>query len=80
MDKMMPQQLDLWFEIPPVQQSVSHVEPSVAAPGAPASSTSIEVIANSAVVINFQSAVTRREESIRTVLYRQILDSVRHIG
>jgi hypothetical protein len=83
MDKMTPQQLDLSFEArpaQPVQQSVSHVEPSIATPSVSASSIAFEVSAKSAVIINFKSAVSRREESIRTDLYRQILDSVRHIG
>lgn len=79
MDKTTPQQLDLSFE-QSVQQSALNGAFSVVTPNAPASSISSEVGVNVAVVINFQSAVSKREESIRTDLYRQILDSVRHIG
>lgn len=33
-----------------------------------------------AVVYDFKSAVAKREESSQAILYRQILESVRHIG
>lgn len=77
-----PQQLDLSFGTCPAQsaqQSVSKAEPSAAALNAPISSISSSVSVSSAMVINFQTAVSRRDESNRTSLYRQILDSVRHI-
>lgn len=81
MDKMtQPQQLDLSFETYPVQQNMSKAEPNAATLSVPVSSISSEVSASSAVILNFQSAVSSREESNRTNLYRQILDSVRHIG
>lgn len=84
MDKItQPQQLDLSFgtcPTQPAQQSASKTEPSVAALNTPVSSISSSVGVSSAMVLNFQSAVSRRDELNRTSLYRQILDSVRHIG
>jgi hypothetical protein len=83
MDKKTPQQLDLSFEACTAQllQQRSHTsESSIAAfvPQEPAVPS--EFRNSSAVVFNFQTAVSRREEATRTGLYRQILDSVRHIG
>ena len=37
-------------------------------------------VASPAVVYDFRSAFTKRKETAKASLYRQILDSVRHIG
>ena len=64
-----PQQLSLSFDAP---------EEAAALPVFP--SVSEKAMANVAVVYDFRSAVVKREASSKAVLYRQILDSVRHIG
>lgn len=81
MDKMtQPQQLNLSFEAPPLQQSIPQVEftPTMASPSDPTISSAATV--DSAVVFDFRSEVSKREESSRASLYRRILDSVSHIG
>lgn len=78
MDKTtQPQQLSFSFEEPTanstvvslaVVQAVALNEPVTAVPEGPA------------VVYDFRSAMVKRKESVHASLYRQILDSVRHIG
>ena len=71
-----PQQLSFIFEETGSHQAV--VSLNVAGPIvqdlAKDSSTS------AAVVYDFKSAFTKRKESAHASLYRQILDTVRHIG
>jgi hypothetical protein len=64
-----PQQLDLSFGAP---------AETVPLPASP--SVSEMLMASVAVVYDFKSAAAKREASTQANLYRQILDSVRHIG
>ena len=63
-----PQQLSLSFEA-----SAEEVSASSAV-------VAQQPLASVAVVYDFKSSVAKREASTHAVLYRQILDSVRHIG
>jgi hypothetical protein len=78
MDKTtQPQQLSFSFEEPTTQPTV------VSFATAQVASTQdlvADVKASPAVVYDFRSAMTKRKESTHASLYRQILDSVRHIG
>lgn len=68
-----PQQLSFLFDAP--QTSYSDVT------SLPSSlDFSSKTMANMAVVYDFKSAVDKREASTHALLYRQILESVRHIG
>lgn len=78
MDKTtQPQQLSFSFEEPTARQTVVSLAP---APVVAAQDAVTDVKASPAVVYDFRSAVTKRKESTHASLYRQILDSVRHIG
>ena len=78
MDKTtQPQQLSFSFEEPTTEPTV------VSFATAQAASTQdlvVDVKASPAVVYDFRSSMTKRKESAHASLYRQILDSVRHIG
>ncbi len=79
MDKTtQPQQLSFSFEEQPTthQKVVCLSTAQVIAPHDPVT----DVRANPSVVYDFRSAATKRKELIHASLYRQILDSVRHIG
>ena len=80
MDKTtQPQQLSFSFEAPMVAAMPAVV--SLAATQVATSQDLIEdVEARPAVVYDFRTALTKRKESAHASLYRQILDSVRHIG
>lgn len=67
-----PQQLSFVFDASDRQSDVSS-EPA-------ADSTSANSAESVAVVYDFHAAVIKRKESAHASLYRQILDSVRHIG
>lgn len=78
MDKTaQPQQLSFSFEEPTTRQTVVSLAP---APAVAAQDSVTDVKASPAVVYDFRSAATKRKESTHASLYRQILDSVRHIG
>lgn len=64
-----PQQLNLSFEAP---------AEAVTLPASP--SVAEKLMTSVAVVYDFKSAAAKREASTQASLYRQILDSVRHIG
>ncbi len=71
------QQLSFNFEEPATQPKVvSFAAAQVANP----SDLVADVKASSAVVYDFRSAMTKRKKTAQAALYRQILDSVRHIG
>lgn len=75
-----PQQLSLLFDAPLAQQNVTRLE-STSASACTINPLSFSDTAPSpAVVYDFQSAAVKREEASQAVLYRQILNSVRHIG
>jgi hypothetical protein len=78
MDKTtQPQQLSFSFEEPTNQPTVV----SFATAQVPYTQYLVaDVKASHAVVYDFRSAMTKRKESAHASLYRQILDSVRHIG
>ena len=78
MDKTtQPQQLSFSFEDPTTQSTVvTYVTAHVVS----TQDLVADVRANPAVVYYFRSAMTKRKESTHASLYRQILDSVRHIG
>lgn len=69
-----PQQLSFVFDASECQPDVSSGSTSVA------DSTSANSTESVAVVYDFRAAVIKRKESVHASLYRQILDSVRHIG
>lgn len=72
-----PQQLSFPFEEPTSRQTVvSLVTPQVTV----AQDFVTDAKVSPAVVYDFRSAATKRKESTHASLYRQILDSVRHIG
>ena len=76
MDKAtQPQQLSFLFDEPFSRQTVVNLAaPLVKQVVSP------DITANLGVVYDFQSAASKRKESTEALLYRQILDSVRHIG
>lgn len=78
MDKTtQPQQLSFSFEEPtPPPTVVSFAAVQVAI----TPDLVVDVKASPAVVYDFRSAMTKRKETAHASLYRQILDSVRHIG
>ena len=78
MDKTtQPQQLSFSFEDPTTRQTVvSLTQASAIAP----KDSMADVKSSPALVYDFRSAVIKRKESTNAALYRQILDSVRHIG
>lgn len=78
MDKTtQPQQLSFSFEEPTASSTVVNLPFAQAVvPNVPAT----DVVEGPAVVYDFRSAVVKRKESVHASLYRQILDSVRHIG
>lgn len=69
-----PQQLSFVFDASDRQSDVS------SEPAPVADSTSANSAESVAVVYDFHAAVIKRKESAHASLYRQILDSVRHIG
>lgn len=71
------QQLSFNFEEPTTQPKVVNF---AAAQMANTSELVADVKASPAVVYDFRSARTKRKEATHASLYRQILDSVRHIG
>lgn len=73
-----PQQLSFSFE----EQSTTHqkVVSFASAQVVAAQDPVTDVSASPAVVYDFRSAANKRKESTHASLYRQILDSVRHIG
>lgn len=73
-----PQQLSFSFEEPVTRQTVVILTTAQAA--VTQDSVTDDVKAIPAVVYDFRSAATKRKESTHASLYRQILDSVRHIG
>lgn len=78
MDKTtQPQQLSFNFEEPTTRQTVvSLTQASAVAP----KTSLVDVKSSLALVYDFRSAAIKRKESTNASLYRQILDSVRHIG
>ena len=72
-----PQQLSFTFEEPTPHPNVVSF---AAAQVATTQDLVADVKASPAVVYDFRSAMTKRKESAHASLYRQILDSVRHIG
>lgn len=78
MDKTkQPQQLSFSFEEPTSRQTVVSL---VTAQVAVAQDSVTDVKASPSVIYDFRSAAIKRKESTHASLYRQILDSVRHIG
>ena len=75
-NQIQPQQLSFNFEEAVTHQSV--VSLNVAGPTAHDSAK--DSSSSAAVVYDFSSAFTKRKESAHASLYRQILDTVRHIG
>lgn len=72
-----PQQLSFSFEEPNLQSTVVNLPMAqVVATGEVAADDLNDV----AVVYDFRAAVAKRKESVHASLYRQILDSVRHLG
>jgi hypothetical protein len=72
-----PQQLSFNFEEPSTPQAVVNLNPvSLVAQQESAEDS----VGSPAVVYDFRTALTKRKESAHASLYRQILDSVRHIG
>jgi|GWRWMinimDraft_6_1066014.scaffolds.fasta_scaffold02429_1 hypothetical protein len=72
-----PQQLSFNFEEPSTPHAVVSLNPVSLV----AQQESTEgPLASPAVVYDFGTALTKRKESAHASLYRQILDSVRHIG
>ena len=72
-----PQQLSFNFEGPSTPQAVVNLNPvSLVAQQESAEDS----VGSPAVVYDFRTALTKRKESAHASLYRQILDSVRHIG
>ena len=72
-----PQQLSFNFEEPSTPQAVVNLNPvSLVAQQESAKDS----VGSPAVVYDFRTALTKRKESAHASLYRQILDSVRHIG
>ncbi len=72
-----PQQLSFNFEEPTVRQTVVSL--------ASASALSVQASqgdtkGSPAVVYDFRAVAAKRKETVHASLYRQILDSVRHIG
>lgn len=72
-----PQQLSFNFEEPSTPQAVANLNP--VSLGAQQESAE-DSVGSPAVVYDFRTALTKRKESAHASLYRQILDSVRHIG
>lgn len=72
-----PQQLSFNFEEPSTPQAVVNLNP--VSLGAQQESAE-DSVGSPAVVYDFRTALTKRKESAHASLYRQILDSVRHIG
>jgi hypothetical protein len=78
MDKTtQPRQLSFSFEEPTTHPTVASF---TAAHVATTQDLVADVTPSPAVVYDFRSALTKRKESAHASLYRQILDSVRHIG
>lgn len=72
-----PQQLSFNYEEPSTPQAVVNLNPvSLVAQQESAEDS----VGSPAVVYDFRTALTKRKESAHASLYRQILDSVRHIG
>lgn len=72
-----PQQLSFNFEEPSTSHAVVNLNPvSLVAQQESAEDS----VGSPAVVYDFRTALTKRKESAHASLYRQILDSVRHIG
>ena len=72
-----PQQLSFNFEEPSTPQAVVNLNlVSLVAQQESAEDS----VGSPAVVYDFRTALTKRKESAHASLYRQILDSVRHIG
>lgn len=69
-----PQQLSLSFDAPQTTCAVVAEVPS----HTPTAAETTEK--TSAIVCDFKYAAAKREASLKAVLYRQILESVRHIG
>lgn len=69
-----PQQLSLSFDAP---QTICTVVAEVQSHTPDAVETTVNSVA---VVYDFKPAVAKREKSSQADLYRQILESVRHIG
>jgi hypothetical protein len=72
-----PQQLSFSFEEPETRHTVVSLAPL---PVLLPQDTVADSKASLAIVYDFRSAATKRKESTHASLYRQILDSVRHIG
>lgn len=72
-----PQQLSFNFEEPITRQTV--VSLASASPLSVQDSVA-DIKSSPAVVYDFRSAAAKRKEIAHASLYRQILDSVRHIG
>ena len=78
MNKMtQPQQLSFSFDESIERQTVVSLAPAQVVS---AQDMVSDVKASPAVVYDFRSAANKRKESTHASLYRQILDSVRHIG
>lgn len=72
-----PQQLSFDFEEPIARQTVVSLA-SASASSAYASEAATK--GSPAVVYDFRAVAAKRKETAHASLYRQILDSVRHIG
>jgi len=71
------QQLSFSFEEPTTPQAVVKLNPASLVAQQESAEDSV---GRPAVVYDFRTALTKRKESAHASLYRQILDSVRHIG
>lgn len=86
MDKRtQPQQLSLSFDLSPLHSALSEAQLSSVVPTyETVHSTNLETMSQSmphaAKVIDFRFEASKREALKQASLYRQILDSVRHIG
>lgn len=78
MDKTkQPQQLSFSFEEPTTTHAVVNLN---LASLVVQQESAEDSVGSPAVVYDFRTALTKRKESAHALLYRQILDSVRHIG
>ncbi len=72
-----PQQLSFNFEEPATPNAVVNLN---SVPLIVQQESAEDPVGGHAVVYDFRTALTKRKEAAHASLYRQILDSVRHIG